>query len=312
MGTGSSNNVPESLVRAVSDLRRLEHVPAAHVDLFEKVALAQWRARRAQGEAKFYPPPSPETASQMLGHGFYLIDFARLALEPAGLKRLWEELCTILAEFGELDESQADKLRRAAAEGKLSLLELGGIIFRGEQDALARLARRLQIGQRPLAWLTTLLLRPYLSAAAEELAGHLKDLIWPHPYCPVCGHEPFMAILLRPNGRREVECSLCATRWNIGRLACPFCGNDDPKSSKFLYYDLESPYRVDLCAKCRRYMKSVDERKMASDRKPLLLAEDIATLYFDVLARRKRYLPPWSLRGGKSSPKPKNEEVVPG
>jgi FdhE protein len=98
----------------------------------------------------------------------------------------------------------------------------------------------------------------------------------------------------------------------VRRGRCVFCGNEDKGSLKFFNFDLESPYRVDVCGVCRRYIKGVDERKMASDREPVLLAEDIATLYFDVLARRKRYLPPWSaIPGGKSGPKPKGEEVAP-
>jgi FdhE protein len=281
------------------------------------VALAQWQAARSLSEANLYPGLAPETAAQMLTHGFYLIDFARLKLDTDSVPQLWGELCSILARFDELDEAAAERLRRAVAEDKLSLAELGGVVFRGEQDMLARLARRLRVRQRVLAWLTTLLLRPYLGAAARSLEGHLKAMVaehglWPHPYCPVCGHEPFMAITLRGNGRREVECSLCATRWEVRRGRCVFCGNEDKDSLKFYYYDLESPYRVDVCGVCRRYIKGVDERKMASDREPVLLAEDIATLYFDVLARRKRYLPPWSaMPGGKSGPRPKGEEVVP-
>lgn len=303
---------PQAVARAVADLRGLDHVPTAHVELFEKVTAAQLRESHDLARSRLYPALVAETAAQMLGHGFFLIDFARLKLDPASLQRLWEELCAVMAQFRELDQGRSERLRRAVAEGRLSLLELGGMVFRGEEAALGKLARRLRVSRRVLAWLTTLLLRPYLSAAARELASHLRDLSWPHPYCPVCGHEPFMAIRLRPNGRREVECSLCATRWRVRRDRCAFCGNDDSKTLKFFYYDLESPYRVEVCDKCRRYIKCVDERKMA-EREPLLLAEDIATLYFDVLARRKRYLPPWSAtRGGKSSRTPESKEVVPG
>jgi FdhE protein len=304
--TAETPVVPKALISAITLLRGLEHVPAAQVDLFEKVALAQWRARRALKKGP-YEPPAADTAAQMIAHGFYLIDYNRLELEPSGLQALWEELCAILAEVGDLNEAQATRLVQAPREGKLSLAELGGVVFRREREPLARLARRLRVSQGALELLGTLMLTPYVSAAAEELAGLLKESVtvpgsWPHPYCPVCGHEPFMAILRRPNGRREVECGLCATRWEVGRGACVFCGDEQREGANFLYYDLESPYRVNLCEKCRRYIKSVDERKMAGDREPVLLAEHIATLYLDALARRKRYAPPGpALPGGKPS-----------
>jgi FdhE protein len=217
-----------------------------------------------------------------------------------------------------MDEKQAGRLLRAVADSRLSLTQLMGATFRGERTELARLSRRVRVPQRSLAWLATLLLRPYVSAAARELAVHVgrflsEHTFWPHPYCPVCGHEPFMAILTRPSGRRQVECSLCATRWEVRRGTCVFCGEEHREGAGFLYYDLESPYRVEVCDKCRRYIKSVDARKTAADREPVLMAEDLATLYFDVLARRKRYLPPWSMiPGGKHFKKPATGEVVTG
>ena len=304
--------VPETIAAAAAWLRQQEHVPAAHADLFEKVGQAQWQARRSLQPSRLYPPLAPDTAAQMLRHGFYLIDVARLQLDPAGLGPLWEELVAILASFGELGEGQARRLRQVVAQGKLSLPELAAAAFRGESDLLARLAKRVRVSARVLGWLATLMLRPYLSAAAEGLVAHLKDVSWAHPYCPVCGHHPLMAVIRRPEGRRELECSLCFVRWEVRRGRCVFCGNEDKDTYKFFFYDLESPYRVDVCDRCHRYLKSVDERKMA-ERPMALLAEDIATLYLDQLARRKRYQPPWAAvpGGGRMNSKSTEEEVVP-
>jgi len=307
----------EAILKAAEGLRGLEHVPAAHADLFERVALAQWEVLRRLTGA-LYPPIAPGTAAEMLRHGFYLIDFARLKLDAAALDRLCAELCAVLARFGEITPAQAERLQRAVSGGKLSLTELGGAVFRGEQELIAQLARRVRLPQRLLVWLATLTLRPFLAAAARSLEAHLQKLAgreggsWPHAYCPVCGHDPYMAITLRPEGRRQVECSLCATRWEVRRGRCVFCGNEDKDSYRFFYYDLESPYRVDVCDKCHRYIKGADERKMASDKQVVLQAEDVATLYLDVLARRKRYQPPWTaLPGVKArSSKTTEEEVM--
>jgi FdhE protein len=53
---------------------------------------------------------------------------------------------------------------------------------------------------------------------------------------------------------------------------------------------------VDLCDKCKQYIKTVDTRKTASD--PDLNIEDIATMYLDILASEKgfkRPAPSWGL-----------------
>jgi transcription elongation factor Elf1 len=307
------NAAREAIIKAAAWLRGLEHVPAAHVDLYEKLALAQWQARRALAPGDVYPGLAADTAAQMLRHGFYLLDFARLNLDAAVLQPLWDELCDIMTAFGELDQRRSTSLRRALEEGRLSLPGLAGIVFRGEAEELGRVARRVRVPRRVLSWLATAQLSPFVSAAAQNLAPHLRALSWPHPYCPVCGHKPLMAVTRREAARREVECSLCATRWEVHRGRCVFCGNEDRESHRFLSYDLDSPYRVDVCDKCGRYIKVVDERKLLADRETLLPAEDIATLYLDELARRKKYLPPWSGEPGskpKGSERPE-EEVVP-
>jgi len=271
------------LAEAVAALRALDHVPAAHAALFERVCAPQWRARQRLSGKAFYPALSAEAASQRLSNGFHLIDFARLRLDEAELRPLWEGLSAVLAEFGELSPAQAERGRKLAAAGKLSLTELAGIVLEGDGARLAALARRVRLPQRHLAWLATFMLRPHLAAAAESLAARLGGVSWPHPTCPACGHEPLMALLVRPDGRRLAECSMCATRWEARRGRCAFYGNEDKESYKFLYYDLDSPYRVDVCDKCRRYLKVADERKMAVGWATQLAAEDVATLYFDVL-----------------------------
>jgi FdhE protein len=302
--------IPGNITRAAAGLRKLGHVPAPHADLFERLASVQEQAR-ASLKPPVYPPLAAETAARMLRHGFYLIDFARLKMDPEGLRRLAGDLAVVLSGLGQLSEPQTQRLGRALETGKLSLPELAGAVFRGEADYPRQLARRVHLPQRLLTWLATLLLKPFLSQAAAELAPHLDGLTWPYPYCPVCGHEPFMAVVRRQTGRLEVACSLCATHWQARRGRCVLCANEDKQTYQFLYYDLESPYRVDVCGKCRRYIKVVDERKIPRDREVVLLAEDVATLYLDKLARRRGYQPPWSPGAvGKAPHKPDEEEVM--
>jgi FdhE protein len=73
------------------------------------------------------------------------------------------------------------------------------------------------------------------------------------------------------------------------------CNLHDPggKSLKHFYYHEESPHRLYVCDKCKRYIKCVDERKMQLGQGTDLRVEDMATLYLDTLAREKGYVSGW-------------------
>jgi FdhE protein len=101
-----------------------------------------------------------------------------------------------------------------------------------------------------------------------------------------------MAKLEREEGRRILQCSLCSTEWAFRRLQCPFCRNDDHDTLRFFFVDEESPYRVDVCDICKRYIKTVDERKLEEEKKVMLTLENIATLFLDILAVEEGYRNP--------------------
>ena len=71
-----------------------------------------------------------------------------------------------------------------------------------------------------------------------------------------------------------------------GSVVLPCCGNKDQGSLQYFYGEGEDSYRIDLCDKCHRYIKTIDYRSLeGSD--PIL--EDLATLHLDVLAVQKGY-----------------------
>ena len=92
------------------------------------------------------------------------------------------------------------------------------------------------------------------------------------------------------DGRRRLACGLCGTRWRFPRLECPFCRNRDQKKLGFLA--VESPglapgYRVDVCEKCKRYVKTVDRRTL---KKPITLElAEVLTPELDEAAMERGY-----------------------
>lgn len=129
-------------------------------------------------------------------------------------------------------------------------------------------------------------LRPFMRAYAEPLSRLVDPGAWYRSFCPVCGGEPDMAALEKSGGRRRLLCSRCDAEWTYRRLGCPFCGNDDPKELAFFPSD-DNVYRLAVCERCRRYIKTVDLRETATERP--LAAERVLTAGMDAAAHETGY-----------------------
>jgi FdhE protein len=137
-----------------------------------------------------------------------------------------------------------------------------------------------------LSLIFALSLRPLLRAQAQALSPYVDDSLWYRGCCPVCGGEPDIAALEHKSGRRRLLCSRCDSEWTFLRVACPFCGNEDP--SQLAYYPGDDKvHRLNVCDRCHRYLKTVDLRETSEER--LLPAERILTIDMDFAAQRAGY-----------------------
>lgn len=113
------------------------------------------------------------------------------------------------------------------------------------------------------------------------------DGAWRRPACPTCGQLPVMAQLVtKDEGRQRVlACGCCPTRWGFERLACPYCGNQDPRRLEVLELQGSSGLRLDVCGSCRGYVKTYT----GAGQEVLLLA-DWTTLVLDAMAGERGYV----------------------
>lgn len=115
---------------------------------------------------------------------------------------------------------------------------------------------------------------------ADDVAG------WDESLCPICGSRAGIAELSGEEGRRMLSCSACSFSWSFKRLACAYCGCDNPE--KLSYFTAgEGATRVDTCTACSRYIKTRDSRKGDSD--VPLEVEDLLTIHLDLLAAREGF-----------------------
>jgi FdhE protein len=96
-----------------------------------------------------------------------------------------------------------------------------------------------------------------------------------------------LTTVLAPKGEgreRRLVCGLCRTQWSHKRVGCPYCRNDDPGKIELFEIASETMLRLDTCADCKGYVKTVK-----GEAAPAFLAEDWSTAHVDALARAKGY-----------------------
>jgi len=148
-------------------------------------------------------------------------------------------------------------------------------------------ADRAGISRDMFSFLAFQTIPPFLESYAERIRDGVDDSMWSKGCCPVCSGEPLMGRLAKETGKRLLECHLCRTQWEVKRLECPFCGNDDQKKLRFFYDKEDRTHRVEVCDVCRTYLKSVDTRDMEKD--VVLFVENLATIHLDLVARREGF-----------------------
>ncbi|UCD83380.1 MAG: formate dehydrogenase accessory protein FdhE [Deltaproteobacteria bacterium] len=266
-----------------------ESVSKDYLDFQLDLIRTQYKNRRKLTKSIVYPKLSADTVKERLKEGFYLVDFPRIKVSRKVLDDTFKDVCSVIEKYDTLESGELERLKAKEASGELPLRDLIENIIAKNKEYFERLSGKLEIKKEALVFIAENLVRPLLILEAQRLQGKIKDDIWLRNYCPICGNEPRMVRLERETGRRILECSLCYTQWVFKILECPFCGNNDQKTLRFFFLENDIPHRVDVCDKCKRYIKTLDERKLEEGKEAILRVEDIATIHLDMLAEREGY-----------------------
>jgi FdhE protein len=180
---------------------------------------------------------------------------------------------------------------------KAELNRLVHMVLTKDFSGLKSLSRQLKVGEDFLLFVGLNLGQALLQLYADRLKDKVDLENWLKGDCPVCGSYPCIEKLRRDDGKRILRCSFCGTEWPFKRIMCPFCGNEDHNSLRYFFVEEDSSekegaFRVDVCDKCKNYIKTLDERKLPESLKPHLNLENLKTLYLDVLAQKDGYISP--------------------
>jgi FdhE protein len=169
-----------------------------------------------------------------------------------------------------------------------------------ERDSgnLERLSVGLAISTDTAALLGQLSALPLLLNASRALSTEASRT-WQRGYCRVCGAWPSMVEMRGIQRERRMRCGCCGSDWLLPVLRCAFCDETDHQKLGFLLSEEgEQHIRVETCATCRGYLKTLTT--LGALPFAALAAKDMSTVAFDLAAQDRGYARParpgWQLR----------------
>ena len=216
--------------------------------------------------------------------GFSLVEKENFPVDMEASIDLFRSLCRVGSAANPYFATQVNKIDQALHDGTMDLKALctGG----GREQTIEQVAADRRLDKQVLSFLVRSSTKPSIEAGMEHFRGELDPETWRKGVCPVCGSLPSLSLLKGEEGRRNLLCSFCGYQWRTDRLSCPACNNKDQESLGYFCGEGEEAFRIDLCDRCHRYIKTIDYRNL-EESDPCL--EDLATLHLDVLAAQKGY-----------------------
>ena len=201
--------------------------------------------------------------------------------------RLFRSISRIAKGENEKLKAEVGKIEKALRQKKIDLELCLSKAVEGDHSYLSRVAGEGAIDKGVMNFLLYTTIKPFVETMASHLADKVNEELWDKGCCPICGSQPLMGELRGEEGKRIWTCSFCGSQWRGKRLMCPFCENTDHRTLRYFYTEKEKAYRIDVCDKCKRYVKTVDTRQLAHE--IFLPVEDLATLHLDILAADKGF-----------------------
>jgi len=215
--------------------------------------------------------------------GAPLLQGRTLLVDPAILRRQILRLASIATE---LEGGASLRQYRPSSNDALRLTEAA---LRQDRATIAGVATEHGLDPSALASVIHLASLPILRSSASTLQ-HQLPLHWPHGYCPVCAAWPLLAERRGLDRSRRLRCGRCAGEWEVEWLTCTFCGERDYRHLGSLVLDEGELVKVETCASCQAYLKSLATLQMIPAFE--LLLRDLETVELDLIALDRGYSRP--------------------
>lgn len=228
----------------------------------------------------------------LLQQGFPLFEKKDFPIDLESSINLFKAICKIGKKANPHMSKEIEKIEDSIHEKGFDLKE----IFKDfhKEERIKEILREYGLDEKIFFFLLKESIRPSIEEDTKKLTEMVDKEKWLKNFCPLCGSQPYLALLKEEAGKRYLTCSFCGSQWRYERISCPFCTNSEQNSLQYFYAEEEDAYRIDTCEKCKQYIKTIDLRKLELF-DPIL--EDLSTIHLDILASKKGYkrptLNPW-------------------
>jgi FdhE protein len=275
----------EKLRKRIEQIKKKRPGYGKILDFYQSVKEAQEKVRASLKIESVHP--GEEWKKLLYKEGFSLIQKEDFPLDIESSVKLFGTLCQIGKDANPHMAEQLKKINEAIDNKRIDLNKLlrGGL----KEQWVEQIAEESGLDKNVFLFLIQSSSKPSIEARVEQLRSELDPETWLKGYCPICGSLPSLSLLKEEVGKRYLLCSFCGYQWRMDRIFCPFCKNKDQESLHYFYGEGEETHRIDLCDKCRQYIKTIDYRNLPE---PDPVLEDLATLHLDILASQKGYRRP--------------------
>lgn len=275
----------ESIEKAVKAIKETRPVYAPLLDYYGRIFAAQ---EKTVADLDIEPIRIPESVlDAKRKERLPLIMLSEFRIDRVRSQALLATLCAIAEKDGGETAEAAAALLKAVDAGAIDPTGMFGAILEENDSFFAAASKDLSMDKKVLLFFAYNSIKPSVSSCAEALSVYLeKTPAWEKGYCPVCGSPPGLG-MFREEGKRSLICSFCWHEWPAQRIYCPFCENRSSKTLNYFAVEGEKGHRVDLCDRCKKYIKTVDTRELDHFVYPPL--EQVTTLHLDMKAVEAGY-----------------------
>jgi FdhE protein len=239
---------------------------------------AGWRAPFAEAKSAAGHPGA--SAEAPLLHG------RTLEVDAARVRRLVCRLASTAAAGKEGDEASLRGYRPSAVEA----VRLLGAAVRQDRAGIGALAAAGGVDPGALASVADLAALPLLHSCGRLLTDRVPRF-WPHGYCPICAGWPILSERRGLDRTRRLRCARCGGDWEVQWLCCIYCGErEHERLGSLVLEDGGERLKVETCASCRGYLKSVATLQQIPPFE--LLLQDLETVELDLVALERGYRRP--------------------
>ncbi|MFH0775575.1 MAG: formate dehydrogenase accessory protein FdhE [bacterium] len=270
--------------KELSDLEKLERISKEQAEFYRRLGKIQAEYRKRLEKEKLFQVPKGNLTK--IKKGLPLVRFSKVKIDETCLASIFKDVSQL---FDGFNSKRTEELNiKELIEKVIKIQNTESRIQNEEKDYLERVSDKLKIDKDLLFFVCINTAVPIFETIARKLKPKIDEKLWFRNYCPVCGGKPLIARLKKEDGKRVLQCAICNTEWQFQRIKCVWCGTEDPKDLRFFWAD-EGSCRVDVCDKCKGYIKTLDERKLLDDKEVIPQIEDIATTYLNILAEKEGY-----------------------